>query len=66
MNNKLLWEEYIDMADSDDVNKWSFDSLSFYPNGRHELEKCRFWQRYNLSHFEELPSRKSPLKISTM
>ena len=52
--NKLLWErEYIDMADSDDVNKWSFDSLSFYPNGRHELENIDYSQ-YNLSHFEEL------------
>lgn len=53
--NRLLWQrEYIDMADSDDINKWSFDSLSFYPNGKHELENVDYDQ-YNLSHFEELP-----------
>ena len=38
----------------EDENKWAFSSISFYPNGEHELNGIDY-ETYNLSHFSELP-----------
>lgn len=53
--NKKMWnKEYIDMVKKEDINKWSFDSISFYANGKHELDGVNL-QDYNISHFSDLP-----------
>lgn len=53
--NKKLWQrEYINMVKVEDVNKWSFDSISFYANGKHELDGVNL-EDYNVSKFSDLP-----------
>ena len=53
--NALTWQsEYQNMVGVEDKNKWSFDSVSFYPNGEHELNDIDY-DAYNLSHFNDLP-----------
>lgn len=54
--NTLMWQsEYQSMIGGiEDENKWAFDSISFYPNGEHELNGIDY-ETYNLSHFSELP-----------
>lgn len=53
--NKKMWnKEYINMVKKEDINKWSFDSISFYANGKHELDGVNL-QDYNISHFSDLP-----------
>lgn len=53
-NRKMLESEYIKMIKVEDINKWSFDSISFYANGKHELDGIDF-NEYNISHFADLP-----------
>jgi len=53
-NKRMLQSNYIDMIGEENVNKWSFDSVSFYANGKHELDGIDF-NEYNISHFEDLP-----------
>ena len=54
--NTLMWQsEYQSMIGGiEDENKWAFSSISFYPNGEHELNGIDY-ETYNLSHFNELP-----------
>ena len=54
--NTLMWQsEYQSMIGGiEDENKWAFSSISFYPNGEHELNGIDY-ETYNLSHFSELP-----------
>lgn len=54
--NALMWQsEYQSMIGGiEDENKWAFSSISFYPNGEHELNGIDY-ETYNLSHFSELP-----------
>lgn len=54
--NALTWQsEYQSMIGGiEDENKWAFSSISFYPNGEHELNGIDY-ETYNLSHFSELP-----------
>ena len=52
--NKCLWKKkYKDLIEVEDVNKWSFDSVSFYSN-EHELANVNF-EKYNISRFCDLP-----------
>ena len=54
--NTLMWQsEYQSMIGGiEDENKWAFSSISFYPNGEHELNDIDY-DAYNLSHFNDLP-----------
>ncbi|MBQ0112555.1 MAG: DNA polymerase III subunit alpha [Bacteroidales bacterium] len=54
--NRLNWQnEYNNMIGGiEDVNKWSFESICFYPNGQHELQNIDF-DAYNISKFSDLP-----------
>lgn len=52
--NKLTWKNaYIEMCGTEDVNKWSFESISFYANSDHELNGINY-TNYNISHFNDL------------
>lgn len=52
--NKCLYRtKYQDMIEVEDVNKWSFEALSYY-SLEHELAHVDF-DRYNISHFADLP-----------
>ena len=53
-NSKNLQDEYISLVGTEDINKWSFDSISFYPNQQHELDNINL-DKYNISKFDELP-----------
>lgn len=53
--NKKMWQkEYMNMVKVEDINKWSFESISFYANGKHELNGVNL-KDYNVSKFSELP-----------
>ena len=52
-NKKNLLSEYRNMIETDDVNKWSFDSVCFYDK-QHELAHIDL-EPYNISKFSELP-----------
>lgn len=53
-NKKLLQTNYREMVETDDVNKWSMEAVSFYANGGHELANINY-DEYNISHFSDLP-----------
>lgn len=53
-NEKWLENQYLYRVKNEDINKWSFETTSFYHNGGHELAGIDF-ERYNLSHFKDLP-----------
>jgi DNA polymerase-3 subunit alpha len=53
-NKQNLLSEYNKLVGKEDINKWSFNSICFYPNQDHELKGIDF-DKYNLSHFKDLP-----------
>lgn len=53
--NKCLYRaKYEDMIEVEDVNKWGFETCSYYPYDGHELSGLDL-DRYNISRFEDLP-----------
>lgn len=54
-NNLMAKKAYYDMIDGiEDINKWSFETICFYPNDDHELRNVDY-SKYNLSKFSKLP-----------
>lgn len=55
-NDKIFKETYLNRVKNEDINKWSFNSTSFYHYGHHELENVDL-EKYNLSNFNDLPAK---------
>lgn len=53
-NQRMLQNAYISLVKTEDINKWSFDSLAYYGNYGHELENINY-EEYNLSNYANLP-----------
>lgn len=53
-NEALFISEYYNKVKDEDINKWSFETTSFYHYNNHELKNIDF-KKYNLSHFKDLP-----------
>ena len=52
--NQKLWAKiYSETIGEENLNKWIFDAISFYPNGDHELKDINE-EEYNIDHFVDL------------
>lgn len=53
-NRKVLRQTYNQMAGIENTKHWSMETVSFYPDGTHELDSIDF-EQYNISHYGDLP-----------
>lgn len=53
-NKKMLNLQYREMTKNNSPKHWAMETISFYPDGTHELDSIDF-DEYNISHYGELP-----------